>query len=261
MSEQTLQQDAAALADLVRAAGTRGTVAFTGAGASTESGIPDFRGPSGLWSQNAPISYQDFLSSSHWRRESWRRGLNTYAAIGSAQPNAGHRALVEWWNAGLLRGAVTQNIDGLHQKAGLPDEAEVELHGNTHWVQCLSCEARTDRISVNRRVEAGDDDPACHQCGGILKITTISFGQPMPGDQVERARAWLKAADLCLVIGTSLVVYPAAGLPALTLQAGGKVAIVNNTETDLDPLASLVSRHPAGQVLAEAARLLRQAGS
>ncbi len=203
---------------LVRSAGPRGTVAFTGAGVSTESGIPDFRSPgTGLWTQNAPISYQDFLNDPEMRRESWRRGANTYPLIAAAVPNPAHLAIAEWHRAGLLEGLVTQNIDALHQRAGVPDGAIAELHGNAHRVD----------------------------------------GQPLPADVLDRAAGWLAAARLCLVIGSSLVVYPAAGLPELTLQGGGALAIVNATETHLDPLASYVSRHPSGLLLGQAAVLMR----
>jgi NAD-dependent deacetylase len=249
--------DAARLADLLLAAGERGTVAFTGAGVSTESGIPDFRGPTGLWAQYAPISYEEFLSDPAMRREAWRRGLHTYAAIAAAAPNPAHLAIAEWWRAGRVAGVVTQNIDGLHQRGGLPDEAVAELHGNAHGVRCLTCGAFCDRAGVQERVRAGDEDPACAACGGMLKPTTVSFGQPMPQEPLARAERLLRRARLCLVIGSSLVVYPAAALPELTLDAGGRLAIVNATETHLDPLATLVSRQPAGALLGAAASLVR----
>lgn len=253
--------DAARLAELIAHAGSDGTAVFTGAGVSTESGIPDFRSPgSGLWSQHAPIGYAEFLAEPAMRRESWRRGAQTYAAIAAAAPNPAHRAIAAWYAAGLVRGVVTQNIDGLHQAAGLPDEAVVELHGTAHRVDCLTCGASSGRAEVQARVAAGEAEPACVRCGGILKAATISFGQPLAPAVIGRAVACLEAARLCLVVGSSLVVYPAAGLPELTLGSGGALAIVNATPTHLDPLATLVSRGPAGQVLGAAAELPPSSG-
>jgi NAD-dependent deacetylase len=251
--------DAQQLADLLLRAGRSGTVVFTGAGVSTESGIPDFRSPGGIWTRYAPINYSDYVLDPEMRRESWRRGLHTYPPIADAQPNAAHLALAEWWRTGLVSGVVTQNIDGLHQKAGMPDEAVIELHGNAHRVACLECQTRYERDEVHVRVLAGDEDPACLECGGMLKATTISFGQPLPAAVVARAQQLHAAARLCLVIGSSLVVYPAAALPEVTLDAGGQLAIVNYTPTHLDHLATLVSRSGAGQLLAETAESVSSA--
>jgi NAD-dependent protein deacetylase/lipoamidase len=251
--------DATQLAELVLEAGPAGTVVFTGAGVSTESGIPDFRSPGGIWTRYAPIEYADYVGNPEMRRESWRRGVHTYAPIAAAEPNAAHLAIAAWFEAGLVTGVVTQNIDGLHQKAGVPDDAVVELHGNTHWIACLSCSTRFDRVSVHARLAAGEADPACPDCGGILKTTTISFGQPLDYDVVETARRLHAAARVCLVVGSSLVVYPAASLPEVTLDAGGRLAIVNYTPTHLDPFATLVSRDAAGNVLAAAQALVAAA--
>ncbi len=248
--------NARVLADLLVSAGPGGTVVFTGAGVSTESGIPDFRSPGGIWSRYAPIMYQDYLRDPLMRQESWRRGLESYASMATALPNAAHLAIAEWFAAGLVRSVVTQNIDGLHQRAGLPDSAVIELHGNAHFVGCLGCARRFDRLSVQARVEAGELDPPCPSCGGILKTTTVSFGQPMPVAEVEAAQRLHASAALCLVVGSSLVVYPAATLPELTVEAGGRLAIVNQTETHLDHLATLVAREPAAVLLGETATLL-----
>jgi NAD-dependent deacetylase len=248
--------DARRLAELLLEVGRGGTVVFTGAGVSTESGIPDFRSPGGLWTRYAPIDYADYLRDPAMRQESWRRGLHTYPPIAAATPNAAHLAIADWFHAGLVTGVVTQNIDGLHQKAGLPDSGVVELHGNAHWIVCLQCQARFDRPSVHARVEGGDPDPACPDCGGMLKAATVSFGQALPIEAVEAAHSLHASARLCLVIGSSLVVYPAATLPEVTLDAGGEVAIVNFTETHLDRFAALVSREPAGALLGEAQRLM-----
>jgi NAD-dependent deacetylase len=251
-----VRSDARALADLLAEAGARGTVVFTGAGVSTESGIPDFRSPGGLWTRYAPIDYRDYLRDPAMRRESWRRGLHTYTPIAEAQPNAAHLAIADWWRTGLVNGVVTQNIDGLHQRAGLPDDAVVELHGNAHRVSCLSCGMTFDRPAVHARVLAGEEDPACPGCGGILKSTTISFGQGLPEAAVAEATRLHATARLCLVIGSSLVVTPAAMLPEVTLQAGGQLAIVNMTPTHLDHLAVMAARQPAAVLLAEVQRLL-----
>jgi NAD-dependent protein deacetylase/lipoamidase len=241
--------DAQRLAGLLLDAGRAGTVVFTGAGVSTESGIPDFRSPGGIWTRYAPIDYADYLSHTSIRAEAWQRGLHTYGSIAAAEPNAAHMAVADWFHAGLVSGVVTQNIDGLHQRAGLPQDAVVELHGNARWVSCLSCQARFDRASVHARVEAGEPDPACPGCGGILKSATISFGQALPPAAVATAQQLHASARLCLVIGSSLVVYPAATLPEMTLEAGGQLAIVNYTPTHLDEFAVLVSRQAAGALL------------
>jgi NAD-dependent deacetylase len=248
--------DASRLAELLDLAGPYGTVVFTGAGVSTESGIPDFRSPGGIWSRYAPIDYSDYVRDPEMRRESWRRGMHTYPPLAAARPNAAHCAIAAWWDAGLLGGVVTQNIDGLHQKAGLPDEAVVELHGNAHSVGCLTCDVRVGRESVHARVLAGEEDPACPRCGGILKSTTISFGQALPAGAVARATQMHAEARMCLVVGSSLVVYPAATLPEVTLDAGGQLAIVNHTPTHLDHFATLVSRESAAVLLAETQRVI-----
>ena len=246
-----MRSDAERLAELVVDAGASGTVVFTGAGVSTESGIPDFRSPGGIWTKYAPIDYRAYLLDPEMRRESWRRGLHTYPSIAAAEPNGAHQTIAAWFRAGLISGVVTQNIDGLHQKAGVPSSAVVELHGNAHWIGCLSCNTRFPRSSIHERVIGGDPDPACEYCGGMLKSTTVSFGQPLPEEAVAEAQRLHGAARLCLVIGSSLVVYPAATLPEATLDAGGLLAIVNYTPSHLDHLAALVSREPASVLLSE----------
>jgi NAD-dependent deacetylase len=248
--------DAARLAGLIRAAGPGGTVLFTGAGVSTESGIPDFRSPGGIWSRYAPIGYYEFLNDPAMRRESWQRGLHIYAELGDAQPNPAHLAIAGWHQAGLVSAVVTQNIDGLHQRAGMPDDRVIELHGNAHHVACLTCSARFTRQEVHARLHAGELEPDCPTCGGILKPTTISFGQPLIPEVVAQAERLMQRARLCLIVGSSLVVYPAAGLPELTLQSGGQLVIVNATETHLDRMAVLVSRVQAGVLFAEVSHSL-----
>jgi NAD-dependent deacetylase len=183
------------------------------------------------------------------RRETWRRGLHTYPVVAAAQPNAGHRALVELERMGKLSAVITQNIDGLHQKAGHAAERVIELHGSAHGVQCLDCGARFTRQLVHDRVVSGEDVPACSTCGGILKPTTVSFGEAMPVDELRLAERAARAADLFIVIGSSLVVFPAASLPTYALEAGATLAILNASETDLDDEAAVVLRGRAGELL------------
>jgi NAD-dependent deacetylase len=232
-------------------ADARRPVVFTGAGISTESGIPDFRGPGGLWDRYAPIEFHDFLQDPQARRETWRRGLQTYPVVLAAQPNPAHLAVARLERLGRLSQLITQNIDGLHQRAGSSPELIVELHGNAHTVRCLACEARYDRLAIHTRVEAGEPEPSCECCGGLLKPATVSFGEPMPLEAVRLAESAARACDLFLVVGSSLVVYPAAALPQLALRAGSPLAIVNATETHLDPFASVRLEGKAGEILPE----------
>ncbi len=236
-------------------AGARRVVAFTGAGISTESGIPDFRSPGGVWDRNKPIEFRDFMVSADARRETWRRGLETYPVVAAARPNAAHRALVDLERCGALTAVVTQNIDGLHLQAGHAPDRVIELHGNAHGVQCLSCDTWYPRPEIHDRVLTGDLEPVCACCDGILKPTTVSFGQPMPREPLRRAETEVRQCDLVLVVGSSLVVNPAAGIPRLGLMAGAKVAIVNATPTPLDELATLVVRGRAGEILPAAVAL------
>ena len=227
-------------------------VAFTGAGVSTESGIPDFRSPGGVWDRYRPIDYREFVRDPEARRETWRRGLQTYPVLAAAAPNPAHQALAELERRGKLLALVTQNIDGLHQRAGSSPERVIELHGNAHTVRCLQCEQRYPRLEVNARVEAGDEHPDCLECGGWLKPATVSFGESMPVEAMARAEQAALACDLFLVVGSSLVVYPAAAIPELAVQRSVPLAIVNATETHLDVHAAVVLREKAGQVLREA---------
>lgn len=230
-------------------------VAFTGAGVSTESGIPDFRSPGGVWDQNKPIQYSDFLASDEARRETWRRGLQTYPVVAAAQPNAAHLALVALERRGKLLGIVTQNIDGLHARAGHDPDRIIELHGNAHGVRCLSCDDSAPREAVHARVLAGELEPPCVTCGGILKPTTVSFGEPMPRRPLLRAEELMRQADLVLVVGSTLVVQPAASLPMVAVRRGTPLVIVNLTATPLDDVAALVVRGRAGETLAPAVDL------
>ena len=253
MHQPTPDEPLGQLATLIAA--SKRIVAFTGAGISTESGIPDFRSPGGVWDRNQPIDYRDFLVNPEARRETWRRGLETYPVLVAAQPNPAHLALVELANRGQLVAVITQNIDGLHQRAGHDADRVIELHGNAHGVQCLACEDWHPRQAVHDRVLAGETEPTCLHCQGILKPTTISFGQAMPYEALRRAEKAVRLADLVLVVGSSLVVHPAAGLPQLALMSGGRVAIVNATPTPLDDVATLVVRGKAGEILPAAVDL------
>ncbi len=189
-------------------------VAFTGAGISTECGIPDFRSPGGLWTRNRPIDFESFRSSRQMRDEAWRRRFEMEAAFGGAQPGRGHKALARLLAEGRLAGIVTQNIDGLHQASGVPDTHLVELHGNSTYATCLDCGTRYELGWVRGRFEAsGGAAPDCPDCDGPIKTATISFGQPMPGEAMARAGALTAACDVFLAIGSSLVVWPAAGFP------------------------------------------------
>lgn len=227
---------------------SRRAVVFTGAGISTESGIPDFRSPGGLWSRLRPIEFQDFVASEQARREAWRRKFELDAQIGTAQPNAGHRAIARLVAAGKVSHVITQNIDGLHQASGVPTERVIELHGNGTYAVCLSCRARHDLADIKTRFEADGTPPAC-QCGGIIKSATVSFGQPMPAFAMRAAEAAALACDLFLVIGSSLQVFPAAGFPELAWENGARLLIVNREPTPLDSRADLVLHTQSGPTL------------
>jgi NAD-dependent deacetylase len=239
--------------DLVRRwvhASTR-IVALTGAGISTESGIPDFRGPQGVWTKNpkaerlSDIRY--YMSDPEVRRLAWQSRLEHPAW--HAVPNAGHRALVELDRRGTLRAVVTQNIDGLHQLAGHAPETVIEVHGTMRDVRCMACEWRGPMGPVLDRVRAGEDDPPCERCGGILKSATISFGQSLEPDVIARAMRAAERADLLIAIGTSLQVYPVAGAVPLAKSAGARAVIVNAEPTPFDDIADAVLREPIGEIL------------
>jgi NAD-dependent deacetylase len=237
----------AAAAALLRDA--RRAVAFTGAGISTESGIPDFRSPGGTWSKYDPeeFSFQRFITRSESRKKYWAFGLELWPTVRDAQPNDGHRALAALEAAGRLRCVITQNIDGLHQRAGSRDV--IELHGTTTRVGCLSCDADHPRDEIHARLVAGDDDPRC-ACGGLLKPRTISFGQPMPEKETRRAFDEARRCDLLLTVGSSLVVFPAADLVPTAKAAGARVILVNLGDTPFDDMADVVIRGKAGEILA-----------
>jgi NAD-dependent deacetylase len=243
------------LASLVRQSSR--AVAFTGAGLSTESGIPDFRSPGGLWTQNKPIPFDAFLADRSVRTEAWRRKFAMDESFQNAVPARGHRVLAALAEAGHLIGVITQNIDNLHQDSGLSDHHLVELHGNGSYATCLDCNTRYELDWVRHRYEAaGRAAPDCTACGGPVKSATISFGQAMPEAKMRRALDWSLNADLFLVIGSSLVVHPAAGLPVAARRNGAKLVIINREPTPLDEIADLVIPADIGDVLTElAARL------
>lgn len=243
------------LASLIESAQV--VVAFTGAGISTESGIPDFRSPGGIWTKYNPedFTYQKFLSSKESRRLAWER--LRLSGILDAIPNPAHYALADLERMGRLHCLITQNIDGLHQKAGNSEDIVIELHGTYHWVTCLNCGQRYPSTEILRRLEAGVEIPECDRCGGILKTAAISFGQPMPETEMTQAQHWSTMADLFIVVGSSLVVYPAAQMPLIAVQSSAKLVIVNATATPMDSYAELVIRDKAGQVLPAVVDILR----
>lgn len=236
-------------------ADARRVVVFTGAGISTESGIPDFRSPNGIWSKTAPIYFDDYIRSEDARREAWRRKFEIDRDMLRAEPNRGHRAVAKLVRTGKVASVVTQNIDGLHQLSGVPDDRMIELHGNGTYAHCLTCTARHELEPIRDAFLADEVLPECAYCGGIVKTATISFGQAMPVRQMERARDETLACDLFLAVGSSLVVYPAAGFPAMAKQNGARLVIVNRDPTDLDGLADLVLNREIGPTLGEAANV------
>jgi NAD-dependent deacetylase len=240
-------------------ADARRAVAFTGAGISTESGIPDFRSPGGVWSRYRQIDYSEFVASAEARHEYWRQKCEAHGDFAAARPNAGHLALARWEQAGRLRGVITQNIDGLHQAAG--SRRVLELHGTARHIGCLDCGARQPADALVQRFLRTNEVPACDRCGGLLKHATVSFGQSLPEQVLADATAWSREADLFLAIGSSLVVHPAAGLPLLAKRAGARLAIVNRDETPLDGLADAVVREPIGEVLGRIDSALQATGA
>jgi len=223
-------------------------VAFTGAGISTESGIPDFRSKGGIWEKFRPVYFDEFMSSKDARREYWQRWTALYEGILRAEPNPAHQALARLHDMGLLEAVVTQNVDGLHQQSGLPDESVIELHGNTRRIRCMSCREIFPVDDIRQRLEAGDPAPEC-RCGGYLKPDTISFGQAMPVAEVEKAVALAQNSDFFLVVGSTLVVQPAAQMPFYAKSNGAFLAIVNLSETPCDGMCNVLIREKAGQVL------------
>ncbi len=234
------------LAELIESA--RVVLPFTGAGISTECGIPDFRTPGGLWSTFRPIPFDQFLASQDKRDESWRRRFAMEDRFAAARPGRGHQAIASLYRAGKAPAVVTQNIDNLHQASGIGADDVVELHGNTTYARCLECEQRYELAWVEARFGAAGRAPDC-SCGGHIKTATISFGQAMPDAALRRAEALTRSCDLFLAIGSSLVVWPAAGMPLLAKRIGARLAILNREPTEFDAMADLVIRDDIGSIL------------
>ena len=228
-------------------------VVFTGAGHSTESGIPDFRSPGGIWEKYDPneFTYQKFLSNELSREKYWEFCRLRWPKIAEARPNRGHYAIAELYHMGKLDCVITQNIDGLHQESGLPEEAVIELHGTSRWVSCLECGKRYPREEMQRRLESGEKVPRCNGCGGITKPATISFGQPMPERETNEAGRRAASCDLFLVAGSSLVVYPAAQMPLVAKDSGAKLVIINLVLTPHDRYADIVINEKTGEALSQ----------
>ncbi len=226
-------------------------VVFTGAGVSTESGIPDFRGPGGLWTKYDPddFTYQKFVASSENRKKHWVMSLKMF--MKEYEPNPAHYAIAELDRLGKLDCIITQNVDNLHQKAGVSQEKVFELHGNTKRVKCLSCERLYPAAEIRQRLEQGEQDPPCHACGGILKPDGVFFGEALPQKILNAAIRHSESCDLCMVVGSTLVVYPAAYMPSYAVQAGAKLIIVNLGDTPMDGSADVLIQGKAGEVLTE----------
>ncbi|MFQ5948036.1 MAG: NAD-dependent protein deacylase [Acidimicrobiia bacterium] len=227
----------------------RHILVFTGAGISTESGIPDFRGPNGVWTRLDPsdFTYDRYLTDPEIRRRSWQ--MRHESGILDAVPNPAHHAVVRLWKASRLIGCVTQNIDGLHQEAGLPQEAVVELHGNARETICVQCDARQATTRVLERVDQGEEDPHCLECGGILKAAVVYFGELMPEQETASAFDLAERADAVIAVGSTLSVYPAAYVPLRAQRTGAPLVIINLGPTDHDALADVRIEAPAGTAL------------
>ncbi len=235
------------LADLLEA--STQAVVFTGAGISTESGIPDFRSPTGLWKNNMPIDFRDFVSSPQARQEAWRRKFALEEKFLNAKPTRGHMAVAALIDAGIASRIITQNIDNLHQASGVDTAKIIELHGNGTYAACLDCGKRHELAWIGEIFKKTERPPDCTACAGILKAATISFGQAMPELQMKHAEAASLACDLFVVLGSSLVVYPAAAFPVVAKRSGAKLVIINREETELDPIADLVIHEDIGEIM------------
>jgi len=252
MDDKALEESIEEIADLI--VGSKQIVVFTGAGISTESGIPDFRGPDGLWTKIDPedFTYQKFVGDREARKRIWQ--LNTTMGFGfdEVEPNPAHRAIVELEKLGKLDCIVTQNVDGLHQKAGSSEDKVLQLHGNMQWVKCIDCGARHPFQEVRGWIEAGVEVPECAECGGILKPDAVFFGEAMPVKETTEAQRRSGACDLCIVIGSTLTVYPAALMPQYAVSSGAKLVIINDGATELDHAADVRVSARAGEVMARA---------
>lgn len=251
IQDYTIERVAQWLADSKRAA------IFTGAGMSTESGIPDFRSPGGVWSQNKPVYYDEFLRSADARFEYWRQKALAASDFERAEPNAGHQTIARWESQGRIAGVITQNIDGLHQRAG--NRCVHELHGTVRWIVCVDCQAKYEPLPLLAWYREHRQLPVCEECGSDrMKSATVSFGQSLPEDVLQASLELARQCDLLLAIGSSLVVYPAAGIPEVARRSGAKLVIINRDPTDQDELADAVIAEPIGQVLTAIDGSLRQ---
>jgi NAD-dependent deacetylase len=235
------------LGDMIASAKT--IVPFTGAGISTECGIPDFRSPGGIWTRNRPIAFDEFVASQEARDESWRRRFAMEATFAAARPGRGHRALASLYRAGKVPALITQNIDNLHQASGFDPGHVIELHGNTTYARCIGCGQTYQLDWVKHRFDQDDAAPNCTICDEPVKTATISFGQMMPEDEMQRATELSQTCDLFIAIGSSLVVWPAAGFPMMAKNAGARLVIINREPTDQDHIADLVIHHDIGETL------------
>ena len=233
-------------------AAARRVVVFTGAGISTESGIPDFRSPGGVWSRMKPIYFDEFVSDPAKRREAWDRVFNGSAGWVGKEPNAGHHAVARLVARGKASAVITQNVDNLHQQSGVPASQVIELHGNASYATCLDCGLRHELEVLKQSYLGREEIPSCRDCGGLVKTATISFGQAMPREPMRRAEEEALACDLFLVLGSSLVVYPAAGFPLLAKQNGARLVIVNREPTEQDAVADLVLHDEIGAAMTAA---------
>ena len=241
-----MEKHIAALAAKIRAGGKN--IVFTGAGISTESGIPDYRSQGGIWDKFRPVYFDEFMSSRAAREEYWRRWVALYGDLMQAKPNPAHTAVAHLCHQGFIEAVITQNIDGLHQASGVPADKVIELHGNTRRIRCMQCRELTSTADVWQRLDSGDTAPQC-PCGGYLKPDTISFGQAMPVAEVERAVALSQACDFFMVVGSTLVVQPAAHMPFYAKHNGAWLVIVNLSATPCDDICDVLIREAAGQVL------------
>jgi NAD-dependent deacetylase len=236
------------LQELAREIRNRGEIVFfTGAGISTESGVPDFRSPGGIWTKYSPVYFDDFVSSEEARVRYWMMKRETHELYKNVEPNIGHRSIAAFEQRDQLLGLITQNVDGLHGIAGVSPEKMVEMHGTDRKVSCLGCGKNFDPEPIYAHLEEGVLPSPCDGCGGLLKPATISFGQPMPQAEMKRAQEWSEAAEVFIVVGSSLVVQPAASFPVIAKQNGALLAIINREPTPLDALADFNFRGAIGE--------------
>lgn len=247
MIASDLQSGVERLGEMIAAASV--IVPFTGAGISTECGIPDFRSPGGLWTRNRPIPFDEFVASQDARDEAWRRRFAMQATFAQAKPGRGHRALASLYRSGKIPAVITQNIDNLHQDSGFASADVIELHGNTTYARCIGCERAYTLAWVKERFDVAGEAPDCTACDQPVKAATISFGQAMPEAEMERATALAHRCDLFVAIGSSLVVWPAAGFPLMAKRCGAKLVIINREPTEQDDVADLVLRFDIGETL------------